>query len=266
MGDYKGNLGSAQICDLDSQARQFQLREDPEFQLEMAILLIWGKVRNARQLLLRSNRKQSLAEVDQVIARLKLLIKEIEMAKSLESLRGYEGSAAKLYFSALGQLIRNPGFKLTERNRRPPKDPVNSLLSFGYTLVFNNVLSLMLAEGLNPYLGNLHRSDRKEPHLAFDLMEEFRSPIVDSLVLMLVNKKILKPTDFTWPDADGGIYLNDPARRVFLKHFEERMSEEVKYRDLATPISFRRVIQLQVQQYKYCMRERAAYEPFLRAT
>ncbi|KAM3112702.1 CRISPR-associated endonuclease Cas1, partial [Phormidesmis sp. 146-33] len=69
-------------------------------------------------------------------------------------------------------------------------------MSFGYTLLFNNVMSLILAEGLNPYLGNLHRSERKEPHLAFDLMEEFRSPIVDSLMISLVNKQILKPTDF----------------------------------------------------------------------
>jgi CRISP-associated protein Cas1 len=95
-------------------------------------------------------------------------------------------------------------------------------------------------------------------------MEEFRSPIVDSLVLTLINQKILKPTDFNWPDAEGGIYLNDSARRVFLKHFEERMSAEVKHRDNPQPMSFRRIIQSQVRQYKYCMQERAAYEPFLR--
>jgi CRISP-associated protein Cas1 len=264
MGDYKGHLGTAQLCDLESQARQFQLRGDADFQLEMAIHLVWGKLRNSRQLLLRGNRKWDLPEVDTTIERLKELIEAVETAPSLATLRGYEGTGAKLYFGSLGQLLSNPGFALTERNRRPPKDPVNSLLSFGYTLVFHNVLSLILAEGLNPYLGNLHRSDRKEPHLAFDLMEEFRSPIVDSLVLMLINKKILKPTDFTWPDAEGGIYLNDPARRVFLKYFEERMSEEVKHRDNTQPLSFRRIIQSQVRQYKYCMQERAAYEPFLR--
>jgi CRISP-associated protein Cas1 len=264
LGDYKGHLGSGEVCDLESQTRQFVLRSDSAFQLEMAIHLVWGKVRNARQLLLRGNRRRDLPEIDAAIARLKEIVKSIETAKSLERLRGLEGNAAKLYFKSLGLLLIDPGFTLTERTRRPPKDPVNSLLSFGYTLVFHNVLSLILAEGLNPYLGNLHRSDRKEPHLAFDLMEEFRSPIVDSLVLMLVNKKILKPTDFTWPDAEGGIYLNEPARRVFLKHFEERMSEEVTYRDNPKPMSFRRVIQQQVQQYKYCLKERAAYEPFLR--
>ncbi|MDG2618140.1 CRISPR-associated endonuclease Cas1 [Thermoleptolyngbya sichuanensis XZ-Cy5] len=127
-------------------------------------------------------------------------------------------------------------------------------------------LRLILAEGLNPYLGNLHRSDRKEPHLAFDLMEEWRSPIVDSLVMVLINKKILRPTDFTFPNAEGGIYLNPTARRVFLKHFEERISEEIAHPAVQQPVSYRRAIQLQVQQYKRCLQNSQPYLPFIRAT
>lgn len=138
------------------------------------------------------------------------------------------------------------------------------VLDFGYTLLFNNVLSLILAEGLNPYLGNLHRSDRKEMHLAFDLMEEWRSPIVDSLVMTLVNKKILRPTDFTFPNVEGGIYLNDTARKVFLKYFEERISEEINHPALQQPVSYRRAIQLQIQQYKRCLQNSIPYEPFIR--
>jgi CRISP-associated protein Cas1 len=266
LGEYKGHLWTAELCDLDSQSWQFQRQNEADFQLEMAMHLVWGKLRNSRQSLLRWNRKKQMPKVIEEIARLAVLITAVETAPTLDALRGYEGTAARLYFSCLGQLLTPPEFKFTERNRRPPKDPVNSLLSFGYTLLFNNVLSLILAEGLNPYLGNLHRSDRKEPHLAFDLMEEFRAAIVDSLVLTLINKQILKPTDFTWPDPAGGIYLQDPARRVFLKHFEERMSEEIKHPETTSPISYRRIIQMQVHHYKSCLRDRAAYEPFLRAT
>jgi CRISP-associated protein Cas1 len=266
LGEYKGHLWTAELCDLESQSKQFQRRDEASFQQEMAMHLVWGKLCNSRQSLLRWNRKKQIPQVGAAIARVSELITLVETATSLDALRGYEGTAARLYFSSLGKLFTNSGFSFTERNRRPPKDPINSLLSFGYTLLFNNVLSLILAEGLNPYLGNLHRSERKEPHLAFDLMEEFRAAIVDSLVLSLVNQKILKPTDFTWPDEAGGIYLQDPARRVFLKHFEERMSEEVKHPEAKTSVSYRRVIQLQVQQYKYCLRENAAYEPYLRAT
>ena len=266
LGDYKGHLWSAELTDLPVEAMQFQRWQDSEFQLSMAKSLVWGKLMNSKQLLLRLNRKRQLPAVTEAIQKLDQFVSSAETTDNLESLRGYEGISAAVYFPVLGQLLTNPGFGLTGRSRRPPTDPVNSLLSFGYTLLFNNVMSLLLAEGLNPYLGNLHRSDRKEPHLAFDLMEEFRSPIVDSLVIMLVNKQILKPTDFTWPNAEGGVYLQDVARRVFLKHFEERMSEEVTHSAVQTRVSYRRAIQLQVQQYKRCLLESVSYESFLRAT
>jgi CRISPR-associated protein Cas1 len=265
LGEYKGHLWSAELTDLAAEAMQFQRWQDSDFQLDIAKSLVWGKLLNSKQLLLRLNRKRQLPTVAEAILKLDQFITSAETTDNLNSLRGFEGISAAVYFPSLGQLFTNPGFSLTGRNRRPPTDPANSLLSFGYTLLFNNVISLLLAEGLNPYLGNLHRSDRKEPHLAFDLMEEFRSPIVDSLMVMLINKQILKPTDFTWPNAAGGIYLQDPARRVFLKHFEERMSEPVTHPAIQTKVSYRRAIQLQIQQYKRCLLDSVDYNPFLRA-
>lgn len=230
--------------------------------------LIKGKLWNSKQLLLRLRRQRDLPEVTQAIAGLDLDWQAVDSAAeavNLDVLRGYEGVAATRYFAAFGKLITNSGFSLTGRHRRPPTDPVNSLLSFGYTLLFNNVLSMILAEGLNPYLGNLHRSDRNEPHLAFDLMEEFRSPIVDSLVMKLINQKVLRPTDFTFPNQEGGVYLEANARRVFLKHFEERISSMVSHPDVGNQVSFRRVIQLQIQRYKRMVISNVAYEPFRRA-
>jgi CRISPR-associated protein Cas1 len=265
LGDYKGHLWSGEFCDLPVEAAQFGRRSDAGFQVEMARRIVVGKVLNSKQLLLRLNRKRQIEGMMAKIKRLDQFVGAIERATDLDVIRGYEGAAAKLYFGALGQLIVNPAFSLTGRNRRPPTDPVNSLLSFGYTLLFNNVMSLILAEGLNPYLGNLHRSDRKEPHLAFDLMEEFRSPVVDSLVLWLVNKNVLRPTDFTYPNVEGGVYLETGARRIFLKHFENRISEETAHPAVQGKVSFRRAIQLQAQQYKRCLMESIPYEPFLRS-
>jgi CRISPR-associated protein Cas1 len=141
---------------------------------------------------------------------------------------------------------------------------MNSLLSFGYTLLLNNVFSLLLAEGLNPYLGSLHGAERQKAYLAFDAMEEFRSPIVDTLVMKLVNQKILKPTDFTYPNAKGGIYLEEPARRIFLKAFEARICEKVAHPDVQEPVSYRRVIQLQVKRYVRALLGNEPYEPFRR--
>jgi CRISP-associated protein Cas1 len=270
-GDYKGHLWSAEFCDLEAEAAQFQRRQDEAFRFAMAQQVILGKLANARHLLLRLNRKRQLVEVahgieelSQDLESVRGLEQKADQPITLDQLRGHEGAAAVRYFAALGQLISNEGFSLTGRTRRPPKDPVNSLLSFGYTLLYNNVLSLILAEGLNPYLGNLHGSDRKEAFLAFDLMEEFRSPIVDTLVMRLVNQKILRPTDFTWFNPEGGVYLADTARRVFLKHFEERISGYITHPDVTQPVSYRRVIQLQIQRYKRTLLEGIPYESFRR--
>jgi CRISPR-associated protein Cas1 len=265
LGDYKGHLWSAEFGDLQAEFSQFQRWQESSFQLTVAKAIVQGKLLNSRQLLLRLNRKRQLPSVDEAIAGIASDLQALESAPSLEALRGYEGSAAARYFPGLGKLLVNSGFTFEQRNRRPPKDPVNSLLSFGYTLLFNNVLSLLLAEGLNPYLGNLHRSEGKTPDLALDLMEEFRSPVVDSLVVTLVNRKTLQPTDFTWPTAEGGVYLQPTARRVFLKAFEERLNLKVSHPDVKEKISYRRAIQLQVQRYKVCLAGQQLYEAFLRA-
>lgn len=264
MGGYKGHLWSAELGSLEVEAAQWQKLGDLEFQLGMARAILAGKLANSRQLLLRLNRKRRVEGVATAIERMEVDRGAMVKSGSLDVMRGHEGVAAARYFPALGQLITNSAFSLTERNRRPPKDPVNSLLSFGYTLLYNNVLSLILAEGLNPYLGNLHRSDRKETHLAFDLMEEFRSPVVDTVVMKAINQKIFKPTDFTWFDGDGGTYLIDTARRVFLREFEERISLKISHPDVQETVSYRRAIQLQVNRYRAALLDRKPYEPFLR--
>jgi CRISPR-associated protein Cas1 len=263
-GEYKGHLWSSEFCDLPTEAAQFGRRHDPKFQLEVARQIVWGKGMNSKLTLQRFNRKRKVEGMGAKLKRIEQHLNAIQQTTDLNQLRGYEGAIAKLYFGALGQMITNSAFRLTERSRRPPRDPVNSLLSFGYTLLFNNVMSLILAEGLNPYLGNLHRSDRKEPHLAFDLVEEFRAPIVDSLVIALVNQKILRPTDFTYPNQEGGVYLEAGARRVFLKQFEDRISETMTHPRTQQSMSYRRAIQVQVQQYKQCLQSAQPYPPFIR--
>ncbi|WP_254721663.1 CRISPR-associated endonuclease Cas1 [Kovacikia minuta] len=233
----------------------------------MAREIVQGKIGNSKQLLLRLNRKRQLPEVAAAIDGLSQDLEAVsqpEKTATLDQIRGYEGAAAARYFAALSKLIINPGFPMTQRAFHPPIDPINSLLSFGYTLLYNNVFSLLLAEGLNPYLGNLHGAERPKAYLAFDLMEEFRSIIVDSFVMKLVNKKILSPTDFSYPNQAGGVYLTDPARRIFLKHFEARICEKTSYPDLKEQVSYRRVIQLQIQQYSKALLGSQIYKTFRR--
>ena len=266
-GDYKGHLWSAEITDLTAEAQQFARQHDEAFRSATARAMVYGKLWNSKLLLLRQNRKRQIAAVSTAIDRLDTTLATLSnhnLALSLEQLRGYEGNGASQYFQTFNHLIANPGFGWEGRNFYPPTDPVNSLLSFGYTLLFNNVFSLLLVEGLNPYLGNLHGAERQKAYLAFDLMEEFRSPIVDTLVLKLINKKIIRPTDFTWPQENNGVYLTDPARRVFLRHFEQRITESITHPDVKEPVTYRRVIQLQVQRYKRAVLGNQPYEAFRR--
>lgn len=264
MGEYKGHLWSAESVDSAMQGRQFAA-QGTAFGVGVARGIVAGKLWNSKLLLLRQNRKQQLSEVQEAVERLQRsidLLLDPKLLLTVEQIRGYEGAGAAQYFQQFTRLIRNPGFSWQGRNFHPPLDPVNSLLSFGYTLLFNNVFSLLLAEGLNPYLGHLHGAERQKAYLAFDLMEEFRSPIVDSLVLRLVNQKIIRPTDFTWPRDNGGVYLLDPARRIFLKHFEQRITETVSHPDVQEPVTYRRVIQLQVLRYRRALMADSAYESF----
>ena len=224
-----------------------------------------AKLQNSKQLLLRFNRKRRVEQVSEATQGINTDLRAVEMATTVEQIRGYEGSGAARYFPAMGRLIQAEGFELRKRTRRPPTDPINALLSFGYTLLYNHVLSFIFVEGLTPYIGNLHRSERKETHLAFDLMEAFRSPVVDSMVLRLVNQGIIRPDDFEPSSKDGGIYLADSARRLFLQHFEARISGMTAYLGQVEPATYRRAIQLQVRDYKRSLMGEAPYQPFLRA-
>ncbi|MBC7823919.1 MAG: CRISPR-associated endonuclease Cas1 [Candidatus Parcubacteria bacterium] len=267
MGEYKGHLWSAEATNLTIQTAQFARSQEKAFQLAMARSMVQAKLWNSKQFLLKLNRKRQLPDVVSAIAGLTQAIEAVgrsENSQTLDQIRGYEGSGAARYFAAFSQLIVHPDFTFSLRVFHPPTDPVNSLLSFGYTLLLNNVFSFLLAEGLNPYLGNLHGAERQKAYLAFDLMEEFRSPIVDTLVMKLINQKILQPTDFSWATEEGGIYLVEPARRVFLKHFEERISSATSHPDVQGQISYRRVIQLQVKRYVKAVLGNVGYQGFRR--
>ncbi len=264
-GQYHGHLWSAESRHLENELVQVAKRDDAYFQFNVSKAIVYGKLMNSKQLLLRLNRKRKLREVEKAIVGISQDIEALELIDNLDTLRGYEGIGAARYFPAFGKLITNSNFEFSLRNRQPPTDPVNSLLSFGYTLLFNNVLSLIIAEGLSPYLGNFHYGEKQKHYLAFDLMEEMRAVIVDSLVLNIVNHSLFKVEDFDIVPSTGGVYLNQAGRRLFIKQFEMRMNEEVSHPDLQSKVTYRHAIQLQVRRYKRSLLSGIPYEAFLRA-
>ncbi|MEA5596729.1 CRISPR-associated endonuclease Cas1 [Rivularia sp. UHCC 0363] len=264
-GKYQGHLWSEESIHLDNQLVQVERRNDDLFRFSVSRAVVFGKLLNSKQLLMRFNRRRKIEKIEEAIYGINQDIDALNYVDNLDTLRGYEGIAAARYFPAFGKLITNSAFSFSQRFRQPPTDEINSLLSFGYTLLFNNVLSFIIAEGLSPYIGHFHYGERQKTYLAFDLMEEFRSPVVDSLVLKIINKSLFKPQDFDVVATTGGVYLSQTARRVFLKQFEQRMNEEISHPDLISQVTYRHAVQLQVRRYKRCLLSDIPYESFLRA-
>lgn len=193
---------------------QLQQQLKPADALIAAQQIVKAKLLNSRTLLQRQNRRLHHNELALTIEKIGNLVSKISEADTLaepigtiiDKLRGFEGIGAKYYFSGLGKCISNPDFEFSTRSRRPPADPANAMLSFGYQVLWNHLLSIIELQGLNPYYGCLHQPSDKHPALVSDLIEEFRAPIVDSLVLMMLNQHAIAPSDFVF--RDGGCYSN----------------------------------------------------------
>ncbi len=138
------------------------------------------------------------------------------------------------------------------------------MLSLGYTLLFQNIYSLAVSVGLHPHFGNLHVKSKNHPALISDLVEEFRAPLVDSLVAHLVNSKILTPSDFTPPDARGGVYLRPDGLKKFLKHWQDKLKSLVTHPHTGHFVSNYRCLELQVWEYIACLTgKREVYRPMI---
>jgi CRISPR-associated protein Cas1 len=195
--------------------------------LIVARKIVQGKLKNGRVFLKRQQRSRHSANLDMAIQSLAYLQEKAGNADNIQQLMGFEGAGAVQYFSGLGECLDNEDFVFAGRSRQPPGNPVNAMLSFGYQILWNHLLSLIEIQGLDPYFGCLHQPNEKHASLASDLIEEFRTPIVDSLVLYLVNRRMLSVVnDFVY--RDGGCYLNDTGRSKYLKAFVQRMEEEVQ--------------------------------------
>ncbi len=194
-GRYLGRLAAPESKNVFLHKRQYQLLDDSTFSLKLAKSIVTGKLANMATLLLRVKRSRTLPEAGVKARQIQDLLTGVEKADTVDSVRGYEGRASAIYFSAFAM-----GFtehvSFTKRVRRPPTDPVNAVLSLLYTFLMNRVYAAVRIAGLDPYPGFLHTIDYGRYSLVLDLMEEFRSIIVDTLVFSLFNLKILQSSNF----------------------------------------------------------------------
>ena len=229
--------------------------------LPIARRMIEGKIRNSRTLLRRNSRQ----EVDRVLAQLNTLARQAATAASIESLLGIEGTAARLYFSRFATMLKNDSlstFDFNSRTRRPPRDPVNCLLSFAYSLLVKDLTTTVLAVGFDPYLGLYHKPRFGRPALALDLAEEFRPLVAESVVLSAINNAEIRASGFVI--RAQGVALTNKARRTFIKAYERRLDQEVTHPTYKYRITYRRVFEVQARMLgAYLLGEIPEYIPFM---
>lgn len=258
-GAYYGRLSSTNHVHVERQRLQTAMSVD--FCLGLSKRLVSGKISNQMVMVRRYNRYKEM-NLEEDLKGMNRILEKVEQCKKIEELMGYEGAAARIYFSCLGKLIDRE-FYFEGRNRRPPKDPFNSLISLGYAIILNEIYGKIEGKGLNPYFGVLHQDREKHPTLASDLMEEWRAVMIDSLAMSLLNGHELKADDF-YKGEDGGLFLEKDAFKLYIGRLEKKLRTDQKnlsYVDY--PISFRRAIELQVNQFVKALEENdfTLYEP-----
>lgn len=284
-GQFKGRLSPPFSKNSLLRLAQYRAHQDMTKRCELARRFVIGKLSNQRQRLQRYSRTHADAEVSQAIDQMATIIQNVATLTMddvrtvpampplasgdnaiggtlLEIILGLEGAGSAAYFRGFSKLISDQErWPFAGRVKRPPTDPVNSLLSFGYSLLTNKVASAVQLVGFDHFVGYLHSSFYGRPALALDVLEEFRPVIVDSVVLTLLNHRMLAPDDFI---VELGAYrLKQEKRKVFFTQFEERLNEEILHPIFGYKVSYQRCIELQVRLLAKCLTgEIDEYPPF----
>ena len=248
---------------------QYRIADDQQRSLDVAAMMLTGKLFNGRWVLERTKRDHALRAnteaLEEAICVLKEGLVHIQDAKSIDSLRGIEGNAASVYFSVFDEMILRDKdfFAFHERSRRPPKNACNAMLSFVYVLLSNTCAGAAEAVGLDSYVGFLHTDRPGRTSLALDLMEELRPSMADRFVLTLINNRMVQPSDFV-QSGSGGISLTVEGRKRFLTAWQEKKKEIITHPFLKEKIPWGLVPFVQAQLLSRFIRgDLDAYPPFL---
>lgn len=263
-GRYLGRLEPPLTKNIFVRSAQWQAIGNSPQAVHVVQSFIRGKLKNYRNSLLRTQRENTEVELQSAVTRLEQAIAPLNQTTNIDSLRGLEGAGSAAYFGCFAKLIRVEGFTFRSRIRRPPTDPVNALLSFGYALLLHDVQSAVNIAGFDPYLGYLHTQRYGRPSLALDLMEEFRPLVVDAIVLAALNRRSLTPDDFITEPLSQAVSLSETGRRTFLRLYEQKKQSKFKHPVLQKQCSYQEAFEIQARLLaKYLMNETKQYPPLI---
>lgn len=269
FGKFQARVEGAISGNVLLRREQYRIADNPERNVQACQTLVAGKLFNQRQVVRRYVRdyqatlaEPTLAELDHVQKRLEIAITKVFSLEQLDLILGLEGDLASQYFAVFPHFIRNSDFTFPKRNRRPPTDCVNALLSFAYTIMTHDCRSALETVGLDPQCGFFHQLRAGRPSLALDMVEEFR-PIIDRFVLSLINKKQFSPKDFITQES-GAVVLKDEARSAFFKAWHERKQQPIYHDWFEETVPFGLLPQLQAQiMARFIRGDIEVYVPFL---
>ncbi|MGL4854295.1 MAG: CRISPR-associated endonuclease Cas1 [Lentisphaeria bacterium] len=263
-GKWLGSLTSDNNLNAARRIKQYENSLNTEKLTACSKKLIYCKIKNSRRALQRlaANRKIS-ANPDLTLAtdRLKYLAKSLARTDNLDSIRGVEGMAASIYFAQLSQFFPE-NIPFNGRNRRPPKDEANAILSYTYAIVQSEIDGAIRAHGLDTAIGSLHCVSHGTPALALDLLEPLRAPVADLFVLFLLNHQIFLPKHFRFDAKDGGVYLQQSSHKEFFFYYERHMNRLFTPSKGAPHTSLRQIIDWQVCQYLKFLEDDDSYDFF----
>jgi CRISPR-associated protein Cas1 len=243
-GKLLGQLTPPKPKNITLRLNQYHKFHEPVFCLDFAKDIIKVKLSSAHQTISTwaGNHPGIFSRSEMKL--LKENIHKTDRITTIQTLRGHEGASMAFYFSLFGRMFKSP-WQFKKRIRRPPRDPVNALLSYGYVVLGAEIQALLDGVGFDPYLGFYHQPSYGRPSLALDLLEEFRHSVIDRLVLTLLNKKLLKVDDF-YPSGNGGIYLNKNGKKIFFNSYHKRMGQFQSDAQIALASGIRKTIQNRV--------------------
>lgn len=260
-GRFKGRLAPVESKNVFLRVKQYEKHLQPQFKLSLAKHIVTAKIQNARTLLVRYARNHPEVDLERAIKELQNCIEKVHKKQTINSLMGVEGIASAIYFEAYGKLFRRE-LQFDGRQRRPPRDPINSLLSFGYTLLTNEVVSLCCAIGFDPYIGYFHGLDYGRPSLPLDLIEEFRHAIIDRFILFLINNQVITQMDFE-DKSEEGVLLSEPARKTFFIQYERYMSRKVESNLTPEKKTYRELLRLKIEGFRHTIMDEEPFRPYL---